>query len=187
MKKQHTVMIVLLSLIVIAVPVFAQGQGKSVGAGKAPMGPNTHVKTDDKSTASAEAKESKEQKGSADAKASAKTHEQTTIASRIESNDKLASRVKLLLPAGMSLADASSGFKNQGQFIAALHVSQNLNIPFDQLKAKMTGTDHMSLGAAVHSLRPDLPADETGKEVKKAEAQTKTTEATGTNPKAARR
>jgi len=171
MKKQHSLMIVwTLSLIVIAAPLFAQGQGKvGAGAGKAPTVANTHVKTD------TEVKSE-----------TSKTHEQTTIASRIESNDKLATRVKLLLPAGMSVSDASAGFKNQGQFIAALHVSQNLNIPFDQLKAKMTGTDGMSLGAAIHALRPDLPADQTKTEVKKAESQTKTTTSTGTNAKAAK-
>jgi hypothetical protein len=40
----------------------------------------------------------------------------------------------------MTLDRASAGFKNQGQFIAALHVSQNLNIPFSDLKAVMLGT-----------------------------------------------
>ena len=38
-------------------------------------------------------------------------------------------------------ANGASGFKSQGQFIAALHVSHNLNIPFDQLKTdRMTQT-----------------------------------------------
>jgi hypothetical protein len=44
-----------------------------------------------------------------------------------------------MLPAGMTLNEASKGFKNQGQFIAALHVSQNLGIPFADLKTAMTG------------------------------------------------
>ena len=39
----------------------------------------------------------------------------------------------------MTLDQASKGFKNQGQFIAALHVSRNLNIPFADLKTAMTG------------------------------------------------
>jgi len=39
----------------------------------------------------------------------------------------------------MTLNEASKGFKNQGQFIAALHVSQNLGIPFADLKTAMTG------------------------------------------------
>ena len=40
----------------------------------------------------------------------------------------------------MTLESASAGFKNQGQFLAALHVSQNLNIPFADLKTAMLGT-----------------------------------------------
>jgi len=44
-----------------------------------------------------------------------------------------------MLPKGMTLNEASKGFKNQGQFIAALHVSQNLGIPFADLKTAMTG------------------------------------------------
>jgi hypothetical protein len=44
------------------------------------------------------------------------------------------------------LQTAASGFKNQGQFIAALHVSHNRNIPFDQLKTDMmTSTIHSAL------------------------------------------
>jgi len=63
-----------------------------------------------------------------------------------------------MLPIGMTLATASSGFRNQGQFIAALHVSQNLNIPFRDLKRAMTGAHPMSLGQAIHALRPSVDA-----------------------------
>ena len=44
-----------------------------------------------------------------------------------------------MLPANMTLNGASSGFRNQGQFIAAVHVSQNLGIPFADLRAAMLG------------------------------------------------
>ena len=44
-----------------------------------------------------------------------------------------------LLPTGMTLDQASLGFKNQGQFLAALHVSRNTGIPFADLKTAMTG------------------------------------------------
>jgi len=76
------------------------------------------------------------------------------IATKIAANPQLAARLQALLPTGATLATASTGFKNQGQFIAALHVSHNLNIPFAQLKAEMTGTDHDSLGQAIQDLRP---------------------------------
>jgi hypothetical protein len=76
------------------------------------------------------------------------------VPQRIVNNPALAARLQLLVPSGMTLASASSGFKNQGQFIAALHVSRNLNIPFSRLKAEMTGSDHDSLGQAIHELQP---------------------------------
>jgi hypothetical protein len=79
----------------------------------------------------------------------------------------------------MSLNDASMGFKNQGQFIAALHVAQNLNISFMDLKNAMvtkTGTgataemkQTSSLGQAIQKVKKT--ADSTT-EVEKAETQT---------------
>src|ERR1051325_3339429 len=77
---------------------------------------------------------------------------------RIEQNSALKTRLQGMLPPGTDLKTAASGFKNQGQFIAALHVSKNLNIPFADLKAKMTGKDHDSLGQAIHQLRPTTDA-----------------------------
>ena len=61
------------------------------------------------------------------------------IAQKISSNKGLSSKMDSLLPKNMTLNEASLGFKNQGQFIAALHVSQNLGIPFADLKTAMTG------------------------------------------------
>ena len=100
----------------------------------------------------------------------------TKVANSIERNPRLSSRLQEMLPSGMSLADATAGFKNQGQFIAALHVSKNLNIPFDQMKAKMTGDNAMSLGQAIHELRPDMTEERTKAETKRAEEQRKATE-----------
>jgi hypothetical protein len=40
-----------------------------------------------------------------------------------------------------------------------VNVSNNLGIPFVQLKAKMTGDNAMSLGQAIHALRPAVNAD----------------------------
>jgi hypothetical protein len=93
---------------------------------------------------------------------------------RLSNNTNLASRLQPLLPAGETLKAAATGFKNQGQFVAALHVSHNLNIPFDKLKAEMTGSEHDSLGQAIHDLRPDLTSKLVKNNVKLAENQTKT-------------
>ena len=103
------------------------------------------------------------------------------IAQKISSNRGLQPKVRALLPAGMTLNQASLGFKNQGQFLAALHVSRNLGIPFADLKTAMTGVrpattgttsgttagttggttagttaspTPLSLGQAIHKLRP---------------------------------
>ncbi len=90
----------------------------------------------------------------------------------LSSNPKLAStlqtRVGSLLPSGMSMTDAASGFKNLGQFIAALHVSHNLGIPFEDLKGKMMSGD--SLGKAIKELKPDTNSRS---EAKKANKQAK--------------
>lgn len=85
-------------------------------------------------------------------------HTPIPVAQRIAANPALAARLQPLLPAGMTLQNAAQGFRNVGQFVAALHVSQNLNIPFAQLKAEMTGTDHDSLGQAIHELQPNVDA-----------------------------
>lgn len=72
----------------------------------------------------------------------------------------------------MKLADAAMGFKDQGQFIAVLHVSHNLNIPFDQLKMEMLA-NHEPLGAAIRKLRPELSSKTVNTGVKDAERQAK--------------
>ena len=92
---------------------------------------------------------------------------------RMAGNPNLASRVQALLPPGTSLEAAASGFKDEGQFIAALHVSRNLNIPFKELKANLTKSSAGSLGRTLHDLRPELRARVIDGQVKKAERQTK--------------
>jgi|HubBroStandDraft_6_1064221.scaffolds.fasta_scaffold308087_1 hypothetical protein len=71
-----------------------------------------------------------------------------------------------LVPAGMSTEEACTGFKSVKDCAASLHASQNLNIPFADLKTKVTGGQ--GLGAAIHALKPDANARA---EVKKAEGQ----------------
>jgi hypothetical protein len=77
----------------------------------------------------------------------------TTPTTQPVKNAKLEARLANLLPAGTNMTDAAKGFKNYGQFVAAVHVSNNLNIPFSTLKAKMTGTTPMSLGQAIQATR----------------------------------
>lgn len=93
---------------------------------------------------------------------------------QMAANPNLASRVQSLLPPGTSLEAAASGFKDEGQFIAALHVSHNLNIPFNELKADLSKSKYGSLGHTLHDLRPELHSRVVDSQVKKAERQTKT-------------
>lgn len=74
---------------------------------------------------------------------------------RVQVSSGLSSRVSTLLPSGMSMEQASAGFRNTGQFVAALHVARNLNIPFRDLRARMIAGGE-SLGEAIHSLRPAM-------------------------------
>jgi hypothetical protein len=109
----------------------------------------------------------------------------TTPTTQSVKNPKLEARLLTLLPAGTNVQDASQGFKNWGQFVAAVHVSNNLNIPFADLKMAMTGlapgttvpaTTPKSLGQAIQSIK-GTPTTEPGTlspttiqtEVKKAE------------------
>jgi hypothetical protein len=114
------------------------------------------------------------------------TNKTGTWEDRIEQNDKLRAKLTTLL-GSPDLKTAADGFKNEGQFIAALHVSKNLGIPFDQLKAKMVGTaatattaatSPESLGKAIHDLKPTLPAADVKKEADKAVDQAKEDEKT---------
>jgi len=77
----------------------------------------------------------------------------STVATKIQSHPKLAAKVTAMLPPGMTMTQAALGFRNQGQFIAALHASQRTGIPFADLKRAMV-VQHESLGQAIHSLRP---------------------------------
>ena len=75
------------------------------------------------------------------------------IAAKISSKPQLDAKITAMLPKGMTLNQASTGFKNQGQFIAALHVSQNLGCDcFKQLQTDMT-KKHMSLGQAIQDVK----------------------------------
>ena len=94
-----------------------------------------------------------------------------SVSTQLANNPALSARIQPLLPAGSTIATASAGFPNQGEFIAALHVSQNLGIPFNQLKADLTQAHPDSLGQAIHALRPDLSRSTVKSDVRTARLQ----------------
>ena len=117
------------------------------------------------------------------------------LADKISRNPKLAQKVASRLPSDMTLAQASTGFRNQGQFLAAVNVSRNLGIDFVKLQTAMTGqkvtvdpTTHeiitkptgdapVSLGRAIQTLKPGVDADAA---VQTAQAQSSTMVSTST-------
>src|SRR5262245_44398904 len=88
------------------------------------------------------------------------------IARKISSKPNLNAKITAMLPVGaggarMSLNDASRGFRNQGQFIAALHASQRSNCGaascFSLIKTDMVD-NHMSLGQSIQDVKHLTPA-----------------------------
>lgn len=146
--KNKTALSIALSLALMGIPLYAQhGHGGGGGGmGNAMDHPTPH--SDSKASDS---------KGS-------------SVSDHLQDNTKLASKLQNLLPQGTNLQQAAQGFKNLGQFVAAVHVAHNLGIPFDQLKAKLMGPPSESLGKAIHSLKPDVKSSD---EAKKAEKQAK--------------
>lgn len=108
-------------------------------------------------------------------------------------NAQLASKLQSLLPEGTDLQTAAASFKNLGQFVAAVHVSHNLKIPFACLASDMTGTaaanfapsgttvtcpdgtgdKKMSLGSSIQALDPSVDNTEAKQDTKTATNQAK--------------
>lgn len=108
-------------------------------------------------------------------------------------NTQLASKLQSLLPAGTDLQTAAASFKNLGQFVAAVHVSHNLGIPFACLASDMTGTaptnfipagskvvcptgtgeTRMHLGSSIQALDPAATKSQAKQDAKNAMKQAK--------------
>jgi hypothetical protein len=175
--KNLSLLLTISVLVFLSAPVTATAQGKGLGASNG-QGHGEGASQDHDQV-----------KGGSDAKGDhdSNTNWQTKFNARLQNHPELASRLATLLPPGTDVKAAESGFKNQGQFIAALHASKNLKIPFDQLKAKVTGvtvqangqtttSTPMSLGKAIHELRPDMTVDQANDAAKIAEKQASETE-----------
>jgi hypothetical protein len=155
MKIVMKLLLCLAAAAFAALPLYAQhGSGHGVGGPGASMG-NSHSSAKDSHSSAASGTHS-----------SAKTPDQL-----LSQNSKLSSKLQGLLPAGTNVQQAAQGFKNLGQFVAAVHVSHNLGIPFDQLKAKMIGPPTESLGKAIHALKPDANSTQESKNATKQAKQ----------------
>lgn len=135
-------------------PVKATGAGKvkATGAGKIKTTKSPQTKKTTKSTTAA-------------ATTTPSTTTTTTTTTTTETNPKalpknarLVERLQKLLPSGTDMTEAATGFRNQGQFIAAVHASSNLDVDFADLKAHMVD-DGMSLGQAIKKMKPGADAE----------------------------
>jgi hypothetical protein len=140
-----------------------QGSGRPAGVGGAPSTiergrsaehiPTEHGQANKPSTSGTESRASRSE-----------------MSSKLSENSALATRLQGMLPAGTDLLTAADGFRNFGQFVAAVQLSKNQNIAFDLLKTEMV-TGNKSLSDAVHTLKPELSESEVNAEAKKAENQ----------------
>jgi hypothetical protein len=85
-------------------------------------------------------------------------------------NDKLADKLKTLLPEGTTPREASKGFGELKEFVATVRAAKNLGVPFGELKSKMAAGSSKELQKAIHQLKPDADAKA---EAKKASEQAK--------------
>jgi hypothetical protein len=85
-------------------------------------------------------------------------------------NEKLTARLKALLPEGTDLRAASRGFGELKEFVATVHVANNLQVAFYDVKHKMANGSAKELQKAIHQLKPDLDPKA---EAKKANEQAK--------------
>ena len=83
------------------------------------------------------------------------------LATKITNNPAQLAKIQPQLDAlGLTLEEATAGFRNQGQFIAALNAAKNRNLDFVALQEAMT-VDGLSLGQAAKKLQNAPPEPET--------------------------
>jgi hypothetical protein len=114
-----------------------------------------------------------------------------SVSEKLMTKPNQLSRARAVLPAGTDLNLATAGFKNFGQFNAAVNVSQHLGISFADLKAAMTGTTLaglptnqpvLSLGQAIQKFKPGVNA-ETEADRALTQANTEAATTTTTQPR----
>lgn len=129
------------------------GQGApKAHAAKPPKAPKAHAANGPKNTSKHTTKNTASKSPKSNATAGT-TGTLSPVQQKLERNTNLARKLDGRLPSGMDVVDAAAGFRNLGQFVAAVNVSNNLGIPFSQLKSRMVD-DGLSLGQAIQDLRP---------------------------------
>src|SRR3954465_7129083 len=71
----------------------------------------------------------------------------------LQRNPVLADSLRVRLPMGADLNTAAGGFRRLELFVATVHASNNIDIPFSELKRRIVN-DGMTLGQAIQDMRP---------------------------------
>jgi hypothetical protein len=102
------------------------------------------------------------------------------VQQKLQKNTNLAAKLQSRLPAGTDLNTAAAGFRNLGQFVAAVNVSNNLGLDFTTLKTAMV-TDGKSLGQAIQAQKGTTvdATDHARRAERDADAMIRSTEQTG--------
>ena len=79
-------------------------------------------------------------------------------ATLLAQNSRLNARLQSLLPVGTTPQQACAGFSQLGACVAAIHAANQLDIPFTDLKSRLTGAGAVALGDAIQTLKPAADA-----------------------------
>ena len=182
MNQFRVIAAVAITGLVGVMPAAAQGKSGTHGAGAtthgrptitttatgtgatATSGATTHGKSADAGSRGSD--KSGRKSSSTTSSTTANTTTTTTtgpnaLSTKISSNPEQLAKISSMLPSGVTLDQATAGFRNQGQVIAALNASKNQGVPFADLQKAMTVVG-LSLGQAVRQLKTAPSSTTTG-------------------------
>lgn len=79
---------------------------------------------------------------------------QSAVQRDLQRNTVLSETIRVRLPEGTNLNAAAGGFRRLELFVATVGASNNLGIPFSELKRRIVN-DGMTLGQAIQDMRPN--------------------------------
>lgn len=77
----------------------------------------------------------------------------STVQQELQRNTVLADTLRVRLPHGTDVIAAAGGFRRLELFVATVHASNNVAVPFSELKRRIVN-DGMTLGQAIQDIRP---------------------------------
>ena len=161
------ILILICALALPAVPAGAQGKaiGKPAGVGKPaaatvkapkaqkPADTAIRGKSADHAKSGDHAKNTEHAKNTAAADDETKGRGQLSLTEKIRLNDTLKTRLEALLEGGtLSFDDATSGWKNQGQLVAAMNAARNSELSFAAIRTEIV-TNGKNLEDAVAAVK----------------------------------